>query len=135
MAITIGSPNLSNWKHLRARYVAAAGALAIAAGALVAAAPWQDSSAPNPAAAASIAPTSFYRTAEPREQIFYLVGSQSEADSLKGTIAAEGGTAGLNQDLSVVVVDTPAMEASVNLIGSELTPLGINYQIIDLRGR
>ena len=134
MAITIGTTNLSNWKHLRARYVGAAGALAIAAGALVATAPWHQAASPQ-AAVASAAPTSFYRMADPREQVFYLVGLQAEADKLNGAIGAEAGTAGLNQDLSVVVVDTPEMEASVKMIGSELTPLGIDYQIIDLRDR
>jgi len=134
MTITIGNPNLSNWKHLKARYVAAAGALAIAAGALVAVAPWHEAASPQHAAA-STAPISFYRTVEPQKAIFYLVASQSEADRLNGAIAAEGGTLGLGESLSVVVVNTPEMEASVQAIGPELTAAGTNYEVIDLRGR
>ena len=134
MTITVGSPNLSNWKHLKAGYVAAAGALAIAAGALVAVAPWHQAASPQHAAA-SAAPTSFYRTAETQKAVFYLVGSQPEADRLNGAIAAEGGTAGLNESMSVVVVDTPEMEASIKMTGLELTSLGTNYEIIDLRDR
>src|SRR4051812_45779727 len=109
MATTIGDTNLSNWRHLQARYIAAAGIVGIMVGLLVAFAPWHQAASPAPAA--SIAPREFHRAAAPRNAVVYLVASDAEAVALKGMIAAEGGTAGLNESIDVVVVDTAEMEA------------------------
>ena len=132
MTITIGNTPVSNWKHLKMRYVAFAGVLAIAAGAVVAVAPWHQAATPAPVAA-SAAPTGPHQTTAPQNAVVYLVGSESEAVRLRGMIAADGGTAGLNESISVVVVDTPEMEADVAAFLSEPASLGDKWEIIDLR--
>jgi hypothetical protein len=134
MATTISDTNLSHWKHLQTRYVTAAGCLGIVAGALIAFGPWHQAASPQ-AAVPPLAATASHRTAAPQNAVVYLVGSQSEAVRLKGMIAADGGTAGLNESIDVVVVDTPEMEADVAAFLSEPTALGDKWEIIDLRGR
>jgi hypothetical protein len=129
--VTKYNAKLGNWKHIRPRYVAAAGALAIVAGGLAATAPWHGQSS-SPAAAAAVVPATIYRPSEAQKAIFYLVGSQAEADRFNGT-TAKSGTAGLNKSISVAVVDSP--EDLVKMVGPELTSVGISYDIIDLRGR
>src|SRR5262245_10831419 len=64
-------------KHFKGRYIAAAGTLAIAASALIAAAPWHDAGHATPAPVSQTARTN--RTLETGPSVLYLVGSQAEA--------------------------------------------------------
>jgi hypothetical protein len=137
MTVAIAN-NHKSLRHLKVRYVAVAGAVAIAASALIAASPWHHA-APRPAAAASsVSGTGYGRAAEPRQSVLYIVGSPAEAATLEGAISSDAAMLdafGEASSLNVLVVDSPEKELLAVESARELMQFAPTFQVVDLRNR
>jgi hypothetical protein len=125
--------NASTWKSIKARYVALACGLALAASAVVVGAPWQTSpgrdsrfSSPLPAHLDQSQVTS-------PQSLYFLVSSEAEAARWEAILGAESYIHATPIYIHVMVVNTPDQQAMITEVSRELTQYGANFSVVDLR--
>jgi len=134
MNLSIGTTFPTTWKRTKLQYAGFAAAIALAASVAVAA--WPGGGSPSATTGNPARPAAASSVPQP-ETVFYIVGSQAEADTLEAAIAASGQeAAGATSEMRVIVAD-PADEASrlqlSVLFAEQANGVLQNTQAIDLR--